>query len=88
MENPAYWNDVMKAVNSFPWDYKTVSMETVNNLINSLNAASLLTSTPSDLQSVVQGALEHHLKALDVGICGGSLGLSMYHRLKEIGAVE
>ena len=58
------------------------------NLINNLNAANLLTSTPPDLHSVVRVALEHHLKDLESEICGGSLGLRLYQKLKEIGAVE
>lgn len=88
MENPNTWNAVMKVINNFDWDYETVSDEVANNLINCLEASSLLTSKPEALHSVVIGALQQHIKELNKQICGFSIGASLYYKLKEINAVQ
>jgi hypothetical protein len=88
MENPASWNNVMKAINRFHWDYKTANDEVASNLINSLDAEGLLTSKPQALHSVVLKSLEHHVEMINEKMCGHSIGAAMYYKLKAIGAVE
>lgn len=82
MENPMHWNKAVKLLNSINQKL------TADVVITALAKENLLIGPSNNLHNVIDAALQQHKEDMDNQLCGFSVGMIIYNKLKEVGAIE